>query len=148
MLSEGITRSFKVMFHNVNGIKHCIKDMKTNPEVLTSHVVGIEETKLERNDELENVPGFTFVRCDRNLAIGGGDGVGIFVKEELVTKRLSLPVTHIEAIAVEVQNPPITVCVVYCPPQTTKQHLELDMQTIIQNIPGELDTIIGGDFNV
>ena len=64
ILATDLQGKFKILFHNVNGLKHCIDDLRTNPEVLNVDVVAVGETKLCDTDSSEHfaIPGYSFIR--------------------------------------------------------------------------------------
>ena len=109
-------------------------------------VIGLTETWLSNSIfDNEILPSnYTLFRCDRQSR---GGGVLIAVNDNIPCQKLSSP-ENLEATCVRLNLPnPITVCVIYAPPNSTSIYYET-LFTFISNLSktsGKL--IILGDFN-
>lgn len=89
----------KLLCWNADGVGSKIHELMNLVSALGVDVVAISESRLSSKFSLE-IPGYVIYRQDRHCS-GRGQGVAIFVKQNIEHSIVSIPNTqHIEAVAI------------------------------------------------
>ena len=121
----------------------------------TVDVVTLSETHIANDyDTLYQIPGYTFVK--RNRDNGKGGGVAVYIKEGIsFQRRCDLETGNIECIIIEIcvtKSKNFLVATFYRPPDTSK-YLSKTFNKVFEEIitsmlSVSIETIIVGDFNI
>ena len=112
----------------------------------TYNVIGLTETWLSDSIlDSEILPtGYTIYRLDRQSRVGG---VLLAIKDTIVSQQLPSP-SNLELLLVCISlHHPITICLVYNPPNTSAQYRQ-ELINYLQSLSTDSSVILMGDFNV
>ena len=91
-INRKLNNNFKAYYSNLRGIKSKIETLKSIIEERKPDVIGIVETMLDKNDEMQ-IEGYKVIRSDRD---GQGGGLMIAVKREL--EHVTVEVNRYESL--------------------------------------------------
>ena len=136
------TLGLKVCSLNTLSLRKHMEDIRTDPVLLKSDVLCLQETWLqegEEEDERYQIEGFRAYF----VSVGRGKGLAVYIKRELEIKGISkLEEPNIQLMKIEMEN--LDVITVYRsqeePLFTAKHHLQ-------NLVHPEKDTMVIGDFN-
>ena len=135
---------------NANGIKTKMVELEEKVRRMEIDIIMIQESKLRSLDKDPRIAGYSTVRKDRDVGMGGG--LVTFIKEDIpfitVNHSHGLPDSKLEALIIDL-NPAtlhrMTCVNVYRPP-SRRAHQVQDFST--SELPTAQNIIIGGDLNV
>ena len=135
---------------NANGIKTNMVELEEMVRRLEIDIIMIQESKLRSLDKDPRISGYSTIRKDRDVGMGGG--LVTFIKEDIpliaVNHSHGLPDSKLEALIIDL-NPAtlhrMTCVNVYRPP-SSRAHQDHDFST--SELPTAQNIIIGGDLNV
>ena len=130
-----------VLFHNIQSLVAHKADFINNNQMAMCHVIGLSETWLQTNQPDVAFPGFRMLSKKRYRG-----GVCLYVRSNFKTSLINLPSTNFDALAVKIDVPDITVCVIYKKPGISHQLFNCDMAKILNCLPHG-HVVLGGDYN-
>ena len=115
-------RGFKITGLNINSLIKHIDDLRILLVNRSIDILSINETKLD--DSIKSckvrIPGYEFIRCDRNRQ---GGGVGFYIKTSTnFAVHSDLYVSNLENLCIEIRKPnsrPFLIATWYRPPCST-----------------------------
>ena len=134
-------RGIKLVHQNICGLPNKISQLETfvSDTMSKIDIISLSETHINGptdNDELYKLPGYTFIKNNRKIGLGGG--VGIFLKNGLNYKlRDDLQNTHIESIWLEIfvfKAKSILFGCYYRPPESSKYFSDDLDQLILEQL--------------
>lgn len=131
----------------MQGFSNKQEHIVANPEISETDILGISETWLKPSDTVQ-VPGFCIEKQSRTSGLRGG--VALLLKDSLLGlyERLYVDVIDLEYVAVTIPSMKLTVCTLYRPNSMRKELLQANLKLLLNAVPSNCHTIIGGDFNV
>ena len=135
---------------NANGIKTKMVELEEKVRRMEIDIIMIHESKLRSLDKVPRIAGYSTVRKDRYVGMGGG--LVTFIKEDIpfiaVNHSQGLPDYKLEALIIDLN--PATLhhmtCVNVYRPSSRRAHHVQDFST--SELPMAQNIIIGGDLNV
>ena len=115
-------RGFKITGLNINSLIKHIDDLRILLADRSIDILSFNETKFD--DSIKScevrIPGYEFIRCDRNRQ---GGGVGLYIKTSInFAVRSDLYVSNLENLSIEIRKPnsrPFLIATWYRPPCST-----------------------------
>lgn len=153
------TNGLKIIHQNCRGLFHNMANLTTLFSGETNIIITLSETHIESHSEYDNnnlytIPGFRFIKKNRN--IGKGGGVAMFIPEHIKwNRRTDLEHTNIECIWIEIcpeKAKHFLVGCIYRPPDSSSylpknwKNLFSDMLITVNNLEKEI--ILLGDINI
>ena len=149
-------KGLKLLHQNIRGLQGSFDELKNILLRNKIDVFGLTEIFVNKilPDSMFSIPGYTFIRIDRNS--GSGGGVGVYIRNGIdYTRRIGLENDSYESIWIEIKpkkSKPIILGIIYRPPDSST-YLSKDFnQTLNENLltldKESKETIIMGDINV
>ena len=141
---------FKMACLNINSLVKHVDELRVLLSEFSVDILSINETKLDesiKSSEL-HIPGFEFIRRDRNR---NGGGVGFYIKSSnSYVVRSDLNVVNLENLIIEIRKPnskPFLIATWYRPPGSPSE-LFSSFESFIDQLDSlDLEYYLLGDFN-
>ena len=133
------SRRIKLFHLNVCGLFSKISEiLLLLQNTLKVDFLLLSETHITKS--CHSIPGYTFIRCERNKGKGGG--VGAYISDKITWKRRTDLENDMEAIWIKIfpnKSKSWLLCVLY-QPQDTSKYLPKNFNTLFKNIMDKTDT--------
>ena len=140
----GSKNSLRITSLNIQHLVNRVEDLKTDPTILLSDIICLQETFLERKP-FPKIPGYDLISAGR----GRGKGVAIFLRRHMLDDLIDIE-ERVENFAqcLKLSFPTFDVITVYRNQICKKAHYS---QLFLNMLGGLIDsdkrTIVTGDFN-
>ena len=151
-----LQKYFKTIFNNCRSLHLHIDDIKSDNNVLSSHIAGFSETRLWSRDKDENfmIEGFQLIRNDETcteMTTRPSHGLAVYVRHSIKIKECHMlsenPLEFI-FLSVECQSLKWQIAVIYKSPSTSFSAFKATVRNHLSPLVKVSDPlIILGDFN-
>ena len=149
------TSMFSTYFENIDGNQSNFDKFSAKMSIFNHDfsVIGLAETNVDKiNKDLYNLSNYTSEFSSKIEEKSKGSGIALYVKNDFnfsVVEEFSFCNTNIESLFIKLTNAaaPITVCIIYRPPNGNLTEYNKEFELLISKLP-EQNCYILGDFNV
>ena len=146
-------QNIRGLYHNLANLQAYL-DIKNNVDVFSLSETHIQSNSPLDNDNLYNIPGYKFLKVNREN--GGGGGVAMYISENIsFIRRKDLETNLTESLWIEIVQSKaknLLVGCIYKPPESSlyiNKYFTEKLNNILSDInKTQIETIMLGDYNV